>query len=161
MEVLRFSPVRVTLLMWVETPGVSFTAWLCPALCLQGCKEMAKWDLRASCCADLDKNNPGQSCTPFSNSLSVNSALERSRTEEHLGLCKNFLASFMTGTTKFFCVLTCAVAFQVITQILLLLCLSSLCLRCFGLVCCVSHFYPVFRVFDSIFPSLFVGLLST
>lgn len=109
----RFRLVRVMLLMWLEIPGVSCPPWLCPALGLQGCKEMVKWDLRASCCADLDKNNPGQSCTPFSNSPSVNSALER--TEDHLGLCINFLVSFMTATTKFFCVLRCAVSFQIIT----------------------------------------------
>lgn len=115
MELERFRLVRIMLLMWLEAPGASFSTWLCPALCLQDCKEMAKWDLRASCCADLDKNNPGQSCSPFSSSLSVNSALEKSWTENHLGLCQNFLVSFVMGTVVFFCVLRCAVAFQVIT----------------------------------------------
>lgn len=87
----------------------------CVALpqCLQGCKEMAVWDL--SCCADLDKNHPGQSRTPLSNSLSLNSALGRSRTEDHLGMCKNFLVSFVTGTIKIFWVFRYAFAFQVIT----------------------------------------------
>lgn len=48
-------------------------------------------------------------------SLSLYSALGRSRTEDHLGMCKNFLVSFVTGTIKFFCVLRYDVALQVIT----------------------------------------------
>lgn len=91
-------------------PDASFTVRLCPELCLRGCKEMAMWDLRASCCADLDKNHPGQSHIPFSNSLSLNSELGRSRTEDHLGMGKNFLVSFVMGSIKFFCVLRYDVA---------------------------------------------------
>lgn len=99
MKLLRLRLGKVTLLMWVEKPGASSPDL--PGTVFARLQE------------DLDKNKPGQSCTPFSKSQSMNSALERVGLKAIWTCVKTSCSVFLTRTIKFSDVLSYGTAFQV------------------------------------------------